>query len=48
MYFISAMFAECEQIFSSTKLFISNKQVQMRNDIMEASECLKAWDKLKF
>ena len=48
MHSILAISAECKRIFSSTKLLISDLQGQMGDDIIEASECLKSWSKLKF
>ena len=42
MHSIPAMSAECERVFSSTKLLITDRRALMRDDIMEASECLKA------
>lgn len=42
MHSIPATFAECERVFSSTKLLITDRRALMRDDIMEASECLKA------
>ena len=42
MHSIPAMSAEFERVFSSTKLLITDRRARMRDDIMEASECLKA------
>ena len=46
MHSILAMSAKCERVFSSTKLLITDLRARMRDDIMEASECLKAWDNI--
>jgi hypothetical protein len=43
MLAISMMSAECERIFSSAKLLITNTRSRLLPDIIEASECLKAW-----
>ena len=43
MYLILAMSSECERVFSSTKQLICDRQARLGDDIMEASECLKAW-----
>jgi hypothetical protein len=40
---IPAMSAECERVFSSTKLLLSDRRARMKEDIIEASECLRAW-----
>ena len=48
MHSIPAMSAECDRVFSSTKLLITDLRARMGDDIMEASECLKAWDKVVF
>ena len=40
---IPAMSSECERIFSSTKILLSDRRARMKEDIIEASECLRAW-----
>lgn len=40
---IPAMSAECERVFSSTKLLLTDRRARMKEDIIEASECLRAW-----
>ena len=37
------MSAECERVFSSAKLLISDTRNQLSVDIIEANKCLKAW-----
>jgi hAT family C-terminal dimerisation region len=34
---------ECERVFSSTKKLITPERNKLRDDIIEALECLKAW-----
>ena len=48
MHSIPAMSSECERVFSSTKQLISDRRARLGDDIMEASECLKAWSKVDF
>ena len=43
MHSIPAMSAECERIFGSTKLLISDRQNGLKDDVIEASEVLKSW-----
>ena len=40
---IPAMSAECERVFSSTKLLITDRRNRLKEDIIEASEVLKSW-----
>ena len=40
---IPAMSAECERTFSSAKLLITDRRARLKEDIIEASECLRAW-----
>jgi hypothetical protein len=40
---IPAMSTECERVFSSTKKLLSPHRCSIKEDLMEASECLKAW-----
>ena len=43
MIAIPAMSSECERLFSSTKLLLSDRRARMKEDIIEASECLRYW-----
>lgn len=40
---IPAMSAECERTFSSTKLLLTDRRARMKEDVIEGSECLRAW-----
>jgi len=40
---IPAMSAECERVFSSTKILLSDRRARMKEDAVEACECLRAW-----
>jgi hypothetical protein len=40
---IPAMTAECERVFSSSKILISDRRNRLKDDIIEASECLNHW-----
>jgi hAT family C-terminal dimerisation region len=40
---VPAMSAECERVFSAAKLLLSDRRARMKEDIIEASECLRAW-----
>jgi hAT family C-terminal dimerisation region len=40
---IPAMAAECERVFSSSKILISDRRNRLKDDIIEASECLNYW-----
>jgi len=40
---IPAMSTECERVFSSTKKLINPMRSLLKTDIIEATECLKAW-----
>ncbi|KIX05612.1 uncharacterized protein Z518_03584 [Rhinocladiella mackenziei CBS 650.93] len=42
---IPGMSTEVERVFSSTKILISERRNRLSDDIIEASECLKAWQK---
>ncbi|KAK5087252.1 hypothetical protein LTR70_007379 [Exophiala xenobiotica] len=42
---IPAMSTEVERVFSSTKILVSERWNRLGDDIIEASECLKAWQK---
>ena len=43
MLLIPVMSAECERVFSAVKLLLSDRRAQMKEDIIKASECLRAW-----
>jgi hypothetical protein len=40
---IPAMSTECERVFSSTKKLLAPMRNGFKEDIIEATECLKAW-----
>lgn len=40
---IPAMSSECERVFSSAKILLSDRRARMKEDVIEASECLRAW-----
>jgi hypothetical protein len=40
---IPAMSAECERVFSDTKLTISPNRSRLKEDTIEATECLVQW-----
>ena len=40
---IPAMSSEYERMFSLTKILLSDRRARMKEDIIEASECLRAW-----
>jgi hypothetical protein len=40
---IPAMTAECERVFSSSKILILDRRNRLKDDIIEASECLNYW-----
>jgi hAT family C-terminal dimerisation region len=40
---IPAMSTECERVFSSTKKLLTPMRSCLKEDIIEATECLKAW-----
>jgi hAT family C-terminal dimerisation region len=42
---ILAMSAECERVFSSTKILISDRRNRLKDDIIEANECIRHWTK---
>jgi hAT family C-terminal dimerisation region len=43
MLSIPATSAECERTFSSAKLLLTDQRSRLKADIIEASECLRAW-----
>ena len=40
---VPAMSDECERLFSSAKILLSDRRCRLKMDIIEASECLRAW-----
>jgi hypothetical protein len=40
---IPAMAAECERVFSSAKILISDHRNRLKDDVIEANECLRYW-----
>jgi len=40
---VPAMSDECERLFSSAKLLLTDRRPRLRMDIIEACECLRAW-----
>ena len=40
---VPAMSDECERLFSSAKLLLTDRRSHLRMDIVEACECLRAW-----
>ena len=42
---IPAMSTECERVFSGAKLMITDQRNRLKEDIIEASECLNRWYK---
>jgi hypothetical protein len=40
---IPAMSAECERVFSSAKILISDHRNRLHDDVIEANECLRYW-----
>jgi len=43
LFAISPMSDECERLFSSAKLTIVDRRGRLKEDIIEACECLRAW-----
>ena len=43
MLSILAMSAECERVFSSSKLMVAGGQSRLMEDVIEAGKCLCAW-----
>ena len=43
MLSIPAMSAECERVFSSSKLMVTDRRNRLMEDVIEAGECLRAW-----
>jgi hypothetical protein len=48
LYSIPAMSAEVERIFSSAKLLLTDQRASLKEDAIEANECLRQWDKEGF
>jgi hypothetical protein len=42
---IPLMSAECERVFSSAKLLITERRNRLKDDIIKACTCLRAWYK---
>jgi hypothetical protein len=40
---VPPMSDECERLFSSAKLLLTDRRSRLRMDVIEASECLRAW-----
>ena len=40
---VLAMSDECERLFSNAKIFLNDRRSRLKIDIIEASECLRAW-----
>jgi hAT family C-terminal dimerisation region len=40
---IPAMSSDCERVFSQAKLMITGQRHRLKPDIVEASQCLRAW-----
>jgi hypothetical protein len=43
LLYYPVMSAECERVFSGTKLLISPNRNRLADDIIEAAECLRIW-----
>src|SRR5947208_16160134 len=44
IFSISAMSAECKQVFSSAKLMIPDSRNRLGADLIEVGKCLKSWE----
>ena len=40
---IPAMSAECERVFSGAGVLLTSRKKRMKEDIIEAIECLRTW-----
>jgi hypothetical protein len=40
---IPAMSSDCERVFSQAKLMITGQRHRLKADIIEATQCLRAW-----
>ena len=45
MLTIPAMSSECERVFSSAKLLLTDRRNRLGAGVIEAVECLRAWSK---
>jgi hypothetical protein len=43
MLAIPAMSSECERVFSSAKLLLTDRRNRLNPDAIEANECLRNW-----
>jgi hypothetical protein len=43
--FILLISVECERVFLLAKLFITERRNRLKDDIIEACTCLRAWSK---
>jgi hypothetical protein len=43
MLSIPAMSSDCERVFSQAKLLITGQRHRLKPDIIEATQCLRAW-----
>ena len=40
---VPAMAAECERVFSSAKILVSDHRNRLKDDVIEANECIRYW-----
>jgi hypothetical protein len=40
---IPLMSVECERVFSSAKLLVTERRSRLKDDLIEACTCLRAW-----
>jgi hypothetical protein len=45
LFSIPAMSSECERAFSASKRMITDHRYSLKNDIIEADQCIKSWFK---
>jgi hypothetical protein len=45
LFAIPAMSSECERAFSASKRMITDHRYSLKNDIIEADQCIKSWFK---
>jgi hypothetical protein len=45
LFAIPAMSSECERAFSASKRMITDHRYSLKNDIIEANQCIKSWFK---
>jgi hypothetical protein len=43
MLLIPAILSDCERVFSQAKLLITGQRHRLKPDIIEATQCLRAW-----